>query len=167
MFIPPKIKTPLTSVKGVRALTDNLNCQGRIVSYPRCHLDFTGIPCALQDTYISPASNACRCVADTLWLPHLTAPSAGHLMTCVSPDSQQRGLSVEAWSPLLPLQRFFAMNLVILYDRAEIMSILNFRLKRLLSRCKQFIRRCKTVRNDFFRTRAGSVAQRSCIRVKT
>lgn len=27
---------------------------------------------------------------------HLTAPSAVHLMTCFSPDSQQRGLSVEA-----------------------------------------------------------------------
>ena len=36
-------------------------------------------------------------VTSCLWAPfHLTAPSAVHLIICVSPDSQQRGLSVES-----------------------------------------------------------------------
>ena len=40
----------------------------------------------------------------------LTAPSAVHLTTCFSPDSQHCGLSVEALLPLSPLQRFNLFN---------------------------------------------------------
>lgn len=38
--------------------------------------------------------------------PRLTAPSAVHLLTCFSPDSHHRRLSVEASSALSPLHRF-------------------------------------------------------------
>ena len=37
---------------------------------------------------------------------HLTAPSAVHLTTCFTPDSQHHRLSVMALLPLSPLQRF-------------------------------------------------------------
>ena len=40
----------------------------------------------------------------------LTAPSAVHLTTCFSPDSQQHRLSVKASLPLSPLQRFIILN---------------------------------------------------------
>ena len=40
------------------------------------------------------------------WQWPFTAPSAVHLTTCFSPDSQHRGFSVEASLPLSPLQRF-------------------------------------------------------------
>ncbi|MEE0547390.1 MAG: hypothetical protein UC390_06610, partial [Peptococcaceae bacterium] len=46
---------------------------------------------------------------------HLTAPSAVHLTTCFSPDSQQHGFSVQASSPLSPPQRFGVFELSILY----------------------------------------------------
>lgn len=42
----------------------------------------------------------------TLWISHLTAPSAVHLTTCFLPDSQHHRLSVKASLPLSPLQRF-------------------------------------------------------------
>ena len=51
----------------------------------------------------------------------LTAPSAVHLMTCFSPDSQHRGLSVEALSPLSPLQRFY-INIALLYHKISDLS---------------------------------------------
>lgn len=47
---------------------------------------------------------ACRFV-------HLTAPSAVHLTTCFSPDSQHHRLSVKALLPLSPLQRFSVLTL--------------------------------------------------------
>ena len=40
----------------------------------------------------------------------MTAPSAVHLTTCFSPDSQHHRLSVEASLPLSPLQRFSLLN---------------------------------------------------------
>ena len=53
--------------------------------------------------------------------PHLTAPSAVHLTTCFSPDSQRRGLSVQASLPLSPHQRF-AMNFLPSYHFAPALS---------------------------------------------
>ena len=42
----------------------------------------------------------------------LTAPSAVHLTTCFSPDSQHHGFSVEASLPLSPHQRFGVFTFV-------------------------------------------------------
>ena len=48
-----------------------------------------------------------------LWdFSHLTAPSAAHLTTCFSPDSQHHRLSVKASLPLSPLQRFSFIKLI-------------------------------------------------------
>jgi len=60
---------------------------------------------SLRDTIISPATYVCPTSQNTRLMP-LTAPSAIHLMICFLPDSQQRGLSVRALSPLSSLQRF-------------------------------------------------------------
>ena len=79
-------------------------------NYPRCHLAsrlsraLCGIP-----TYPRPLTQALRrrILRGT---PLLTAPSAVHLTICFTPDSQQRGLSVVASSPLSPLQQFSLLN---------------------------------------------------------
>ena len=74
-------------------------------------------PCARQDTNISPVVDADLNVAEysvdrTVWIVHFLAPSAAHLTTCFSPDSQHPRLSVEASLPLSPLQRFHLLNCV-------------------------------------------------------
>ena len=56
------------------------------------------LTCSLQLTYAFTSQN-------TRPKP-LTAPSAVHLTGCFLPDSQQYGLSVEAYLPLSPHQRF-------------------------------------------------------------
>ena len=82
---------------------------------PRCHLDSRGKPCSLKDTVISLADNACHlrcrilgdeCMKTTSLL---TAPSAVHLTTCFSPESQHLRLSVKASLPLSPHHRFFSV----------------------------------------------------------
>ena len=80
-------------------------CQGRIIANPRCHLAsrpgraLCRIPAYPRQLTYASTSQA---------TPQLrfTAPSAAHLTTCFSPDSQQHRLSVKASSPLSPLQRF-------------------------------------------------------------
>ena len=75
--------------------------------YPRCHLGSQPTQgCALSEvpTYLRQLTYA-HTSQNTRPMP-LTAPSAVHLMICVSPDSQQRGLSMEEQLPLSPLQRF-------------------------------------------------------------
>lgn len=72
-------------------------CQGRINTYPRCHLDSRSARALDRDTDISPAYHACLSRRRILCgVPHLTAPSAVHLTTCFLPDSQHRRLSVKA-----------------------------------------------------------------------
>lgn len=58
----------------------------------------------MQDTNISPTTNACLASLNTLHREpvHLTAPSAAHLTTCISPASQLRGLSVESLIAFTP-----------------------------------------------------------------
>lgn len=53
---------------------------------------------------------------------HLTAPSVVHLTTCFSSGSQHPGLSVKAWLPLSPLQRFRILNFLSLYYYALYLS---------------------------------------------
>jgi len=72
-------------------------CQGRINTYPRCHLVSRSARALDRDTDISPAFHACLSRRRILCgIPHLTAPSAVHLTTCFLPDSQHRRLSVKA-----------------------------------------------------------------------
>ena len=58
------------------------------------------MPCALRDTFISPATDVCLYVAvfpeASAFYP--TAPSAVHLTYCFTPGSHLPGLSVEAYS---------------------------------------------------------------------
>ena len=74
-------------------------------TYPRCHLALRHcrtlyeIPAYLgQLTYVLTSQNT--------GLALFPAPSAVHLTNSFSPISQQRGLSVQASSPLSPHQRF-------------------------------------------------------------
>ena len=103
---------------------------------PRCHLDSRGKPCSLKDTVISLADNACHlrcrilgdeCMKTTSLL---TAPSAVHLTTCFSPESQHLRLSVKASLPLSPHHRFFRslFNLWYLYHCFFILSTINYSL---------------------------------------
>jgi len=65
-------------------------------------------------------SSRCR----ILWAnAHLTAPSAVHLTTCFSPDSQLHRLSVKASLPLSPLQRFSLLTFHSLYYHSTHLSI--------------------------------------------
>ena len=91
---------------------------------PRCHLDSRVSPCACQDTIISPATDVCLHVAEySVRFPaHLTAPSVVHLTSCFSSGSQHPGLSVEAFLPLYPLQRFSVWNCYEYYHRIHRMS---------------------------------------------
>ena len=61
-------------------------------------------------TYPRQMTSACN-VAEYFVKSHLTAPSAVHLTTCFSPDSQHHRLSVKALLPLSPLQRFSVLTL--------------------------------------------------------
>ncbi len=80
--------------------------------YPRCHLDSRHDPCSCRIPTYPRHLYACLqrrrilCEDDS----HLTAPSAVHLTTCFSPDSQLHRLSVKASLPLSPLQRFDVLN---------------------------------------------------------
>ena len=82
-------KTPLTEVpsrtnsftiRGATLICSHDNCTlSRIPTYPR------------QFTHVTTSQNTLNA-----YTTHLTVPSAAHLIICVSPDSQQHGLSVEA-----------------------------------------------------------------------
>ena len=80
-------------------------CQGRIIIIRGATL-IHSVLCACKDTCISPATDVCHTSQNTLYIIHLTAPSAVHLTTCFSPDSQHHRLSVKASLPLSPHQRF-------------------------------------------------------------
>ena len=118
-FRSGKTKTSLTEIE---------LCQGRVKSIRGATL-IHGSPRALcgipaYPRQMTSASN----VAAYSGMPRFPAPSAVHLMICVSPDSHQRGLSVDARSPLSPLQRFSILNLIVLYYWVDGLSIgnLNF-----------------------------------------
>ena len=90
--------------------------QGRISSYPRCHLDsqFKNIYKTKRtvrsgDTIISLTTDAGRASQLNGTSCPLTAPSAVHLMYCFRPGSQHPGLSVRSCAPLSPLHRFKGM----------------------------------------------------------
>ena len=73
----------------VLSRTNNLPIRGATLIHEKT--------CSLKDTNISRTTNVCPYVAEySVPVAHLTTPSAVHLIICVSPDSQQRGLSVEA-----------------------------------------------------------------------
>ena len=54
----------------------------------------------------------------------LTAPSAVHLTSSFLPDSQQRGLSVKAFLPLSPLQRFLDCGFSLAHQIADVNGFL-------------------------------------------
>ena len=89
-----------TLVHGLSLFPGRALC--RVPSYPR------------QLTYALTSWNTpwqliqCSC-------PGLTTPSAVHLTTCFSPDSQQHGISVQASSPLSPPQRFNLFKYSVVY----------------------------------------------------
>lgn len=75
------------SIRGATLIHGMLRALGRILTYP------------WQLTYANTLQN-------TQGIAPLTAPSAVHLTTCFSPDSQRHRLSVKASLSLSPLQRF-------------------------------------------------------------
>ena len=102
--LPWKRKTPLTVIFGqgrdkTKNVLDRITlCQGRMQYHPRCHLGSRARP-VLSAGYqhipgnLTPASSVAEYSGSKA---PLTAPSAVHLTTCVSPNSQRRGLSVQA-----------------------------------------------------------------------
>ena len=88
-------KKPLTEIFLPRT---NLLIRGATLICSSC--------CTLDRILTYPRQLTCALTSQNTWLSLLTAPSAVHLMTCFLPDSQHRGLSVRASSPLSPLQRF-------------------------------------------------------------
>ena len=97
-----KTKTPLTEIY-VLSRTNKTLIRGATLIH--------GMTRALSriPTYPRQMTSACN-VAEYFVKSHLTAPSAVHLTTCFSPDSQHHRLSVEASLPLSPLQRFELFN---------------------------------------------------------
>ena len=73
--------------------------------YSRCHLD-SRLSRALSGILTYPRQLTHAHALQNTQVSPLTAPSAVHLTNCFTPDSQQRRLSVLAYSPLSPLQRF-------------------------------------------------------------
>ena len=102
-----KRKTPPTE-RHVLSRTNNTLIRGATLIYGMTRT-LSRIP-----TYPRQITSACNVAEYFVKSSHLTAPSAVHLTTCFSPDSQHRRLSVEASLPLSPLQRFTVLNLV--YD---------------------------------------------------
>ena len=103
-----QIPFKLSVLKTKKSLTENMILLSRTNKLIRGATLIHGkIHALLQDTIISLMFNAHHNVTEySGYTIPLTMPSAVHLPTCFSPNSQQRGFSVEASSVLSPPQRF-------------------------------------------------------------